>query len=923
MAEKNRIRSIKVISNTHWDREFRQSFERSRNGLLVMMDTLLEIMGNNSDYLSFTLDGHSILIDDYLEMRPEKRKVIEKLVRANRIIAGPWYTLAEQFSISHEALVRNLMAGKTTVEKYGGRLGTVAYTPASWGQTGQLPQILKDFGLDKIMFYRGISHHESDAEFIWKAPDGTAVLGCRFGLYARYNWFYQVHRAVTRKGRVFKKDHLWGEFDEIPVRLSDSISGNDPSFELKDPFTDYDPAYLKDAIEKMIAAEGGHFTTPVFPAMQGHDSSVPCPNEPAVIKDANEISMGKYHIEHSDLEEYWKEVIKYLDKDKLTILEGERRSYLKTGMWTYLFPATISARTYLKQKDFDVCNRLVSYAEPLSAMAYSLGNEYPFNYIERGWRYLLANHTHDANGGCAPDAVCQDMEYRYRKTMDIADIVTEDAMTYVAANISPQNQDRKIIRYIVFNTLPFARNAIVKADMEIPAIFRARSAGLHHNSQASVERQPLYNQKSSVFVDNIWDVPTILDSERVIFYAHLRNLPALGYRCYEVVPVNHEIRQVETMLTGPNTMENEFIAVTVNYNGTVDITNRETGRIFRNLNYITDQGEAGNAWQHEDLKYDKKICSLGVSSLNSVVTSGPLVCTIKSEFTLSLPVDYECGETRNEITAEVPFIIEYTLEKGCRYLKVTLSLNNKVKDHWLRINFPSAINTGKSVADSHFDVVEREIGLPESTGWVEKPGGTHPLRTFVDVSDGTEGLACFTKGIFEYEVFDDRDRTLAITLIRSCRIKLKVSEEKITELPDTGVQCPGKHSFEYAVCPHRGDYINANLAGMAAEYHTPVRALMSGRGKGNLPSEAFLFNIDNPALHITAVKMAEDLSGIVVRMYNTTLTRQNMVLKFSFPVKAISVRMDETEIRLISDNSDIVKYTLKKKEILSLKVLKY
>lgn len=38
------------------------------------------------------------------------------------------------------------------------------------------------------------------------------------------------------------------------------------------------------------------------------------------------------------------------------------------------------------------------------------------------------------------------------------------------------------------------------------------------------------------------------------------------------------------------------------------------------------------------------------------------------------------------------------------------------------------------------------------------------------------------KGLFEYEVFDDT--TMALTLIRACRIKLAVSEEKVTELED-------------------------------------------------------------------------------------------------------------------------------------------
>src|SRR5690606_7076193 len=124
-------------------------------------------------------------------------------------------------------------------------------------------------------------------------------------------------------------------------------------------------------------------------------------------------------------------------------------------------------------------------------------------------------------------------------------------------------------------------------------------------------------------------------------------------------------------------------------------------------------------------------------------------------------------------------------------------------------------------ADSHFDVVSRPVPLPDSTGWVEQAEGTHPLRTFVDMSDGKNGLALLTKGIYEYEAFEDESRTLALTLIRACRIKLAVSEEKQAELPDQGVQCPGRHRFEYAICAHDGDWRRANLLREAALYHTP------------------------------------------------------------------------------------------------------
>jgi hypothetical protein len=915
------IKQIKVVSNTHWDREFRRSFEKTRRRLLTMMDVTLDILASDRAYHSFTMDGHSIMIDDYLELRPEKRRLLERLVKKGRLILGPWFTLAEEFGLSHEPLVRNLLWGRKTVEKCGGTPGTVAYTPASWGQTGQLPQILADFGLTRMMFYRGISHHEADAEWVWQAPDGTRVLASRFAIYARYNWYYQVHRPVTT-GRVFEKDYLWGERDDAPFRIADGLAGDDLSFDLLAPALAYDKSRLRNAIEAMVAREGPHFTTPVFLAMHGHDISVGHPLESQILKDARELLGDRFAIEHTDLEGFWAEAEKHLDTSSLPVLVGERRSYLKQGMWTYLFPATISARTYLKQMDFDATNRLVACAEPLACLAAAFGARVPARYLERGWRYLLSNHTHDANGGCAPDAVCLDMEYRYRKAADIADIVADDAMAHVARNLSPKGLPRDAMQLVVYNPLPVSRDAIVWVDLEIPRACKAKAARLESPADPSVKRQPISAEKSSSLVDSIWDVPTILDSDRVIFHAQLTGLPALGYRTYRIVPEPHELRPPETLVTGPTTMENEHIRITVNPGATVDVLCKATGKLYRGLNYLSDQGECGNAWKHVPPRFDRIYSSLGASASVAVVERGPLVARIAAEYEFPVPADYADGDSRSERLVPLPVRAEYRLEAGSRKVGVTLAVDNQAKDHWLRANFPSGIETDVSQADSHFDVVSRPIGVPDSTGWVEPAFGTHPLRTFVSVSDSKDGLSILPKGLFEYEVIPDARRTIALTLIRACRIKLAVSEEKQTELPDPGIQCPGVRRFEYAIAVHPGDWRDAQMLAEAAKWGAPVRAAMTGRGKGKLPLEASLIASDNPNLHVTCVKPAEDGEGLILRFFNPLPEEQTVTFTFGRPIRRAELcRMDESRVKPLKRTGNELSVSAGPKKITTLRVV--
>lgn len=854
------VKKIDVVSNTHWDREFRWSFEKTRRHLLIMLDTTLDVLESDPEYHSFTMDGHSIMIEDYLEMRPERKEQVERLVREGRLIIGPYYTLPEEFSISHEAIVRNLMFGSKMIDKYGGKHGTVAYTPSSWGQTGQLPQIFKDFGLTHMMFYRGISHDEAPAEYIWEAPDGTQVLASRFALYCRYNWYYQVHRSVSRN-RVWSKDYKWGEFDEVPFRRADGYVGAGVNYDLKMPVANYDKTNIKKAIIDMLEEEKGHFTTPVFLGMNGHDISVAFPRESEVIKDAKELFKGEIEIEHTDLETFWKDAEKYLDKDKMTVLKGERRSYLKQGKWTYLFPGTTSARTYLKRADFDAYTALTYIAEPLNALA---GNDSK-NYLERGWKYLLSCHTHDANGGCAPDEVCKDMEYRYRKTSDIADIVADDAMIEIAKNLSPDGQEKTAVQIIVYNPLPFERDVIVPIDIDVPDFF---GNGIEIDG---VEMQSITSEKSSVFVDNIWEVPTILNSVNHRFYAKFRNVPALGYRAYEVKSAKNAAIRHPGIALG-NVLENSKIKATVNGNGTIDVLYKPTGKEYFGLNFLTSQGEVGNAWKHVAPEFDKKFMSIGANAKVYTTESGDLTGSVVAEFDFEVPES--CEKNPSEIYTKIPVKITYTLDADADYIKVNLELDNTAKDHWLRANFPTGIKTDFSICDSHFDLVKHDIKIPDSTGWVEQAFGMQPLRSFASVTDGENGFSVMPKGLYEYEILDNS--VMALTILRACRIKQAVSEEKMTILDDKGVQCPGKQVFDYAMHFDAADY--TTLPNKAAEIFAGVKCAAAGRGKGTLPRESSLFSIDNKNLHVTAVKRAEDGNGVIVRYYNASEVEQSVTI---------------------------------------------
>jgi len=121
------------ISNTHWDREWRFSMQRTRHMLVYMMDMLLDIFEKEPEYQSFHLDSQTVPLQDYLEIRPEKKTLLRKLVSEKKLMVGPWFCLPDEFSVSGESLIRNLLLGHKMAKEMG-HVSKTGYSPFGWGQ---------------------------------------------------------------------------------------------------------------------------------------------------------------------------------------------------------------------------------------------------------------------------------------------------------------------------------------------------------------------------------------------------------------------------------------------------------------------------------------------------------------------------------------------------------------------------------------------------------------------------------------------------------------------------------------------------------------------------------------------------------------------------------------------------------------------
>ncbi|WP_369813750.1 hypothetical protein [Halolactibacillus sp. JCM 19043] len=200
----NKKKTVHIISHTHWDREWYLPYEQHHYLLIEVMDQLLDTLEADPNFKSFHLDGQTIILDDYLQVRPERRDQIKKLIEAGRIEVGPWYILQDEFLTSSEANVRNLQYGMRDAKKWGG-LSKIGYFPDSFGNIGQAPQILQQADIKAAAFGRGVkptgfnnavidaSAYESPySEMKWQSPDGTEVTGILFA-----NWYCNGNEIPT------------------------------------------------------------------------------------------------------------------------------------------------------------------------------------------------------------------------------------------------------------------------------------------------------------------------------------------------------------------------------------------------------------------------------------------------------------------------------------------------------------------------------------------------------------------------------------------------------------------------------------------------------------------------------------------------------------------------------------------------------
>ena len=817
---------VHVVPHMHWDREWYFSTEESRILLMNNMEEILDRLETDSEYKYYVLDGQTAILEDYFAIKPEKKERIKTLVQGGKLIVGPWYSQTDSIVVNGESITRNLLYGMKDSMVLGNVM-KIGYIPDSFGQSEQLPQIFNGFGIDKSIFWRGCSerHGTNKTEFYWESLDGSKVL----------NQIMPLGYAI---GKYLPTDE-----DGLRKRLD---------------------TYLK------VLEAGATGEALILP--NGHDQM-------PLQKDIFEVmeTLNKMYPKHDFFMSNFDEVYKDIEKnaDKLDTIRGE----FIDGKYMRIHRSISSTRMDIKDIHAKLEYKITNILEPLASMAATLGFEYHHGLIEHIWKLIMKNHAHDSIGCCCSDKVHREILERFILAADKVESLIIHYKRKIADH-APQKDGSDTL--VVYNLLPQSVDRVVNATIRI----RANDFKL----EDSMGKEVAYNVIEKYEID-----PGLIDRQIVHYGVYepfveykiqlkVSNIPALGYKTIYITKTEGD--SITLIPEKKSSLENEFYEVQVNENGTINIFDKELNRTYENVLLLEEGSDDGDEYDYSPLRPEQELVITNESTIADVeIVKLGLEEKAVIKYTLDLPANLE--DRKNKIiNSSNDFKIEIKLSAGVKRIDISVTMDNRVKDHRVRFMIPTPYETTTSIADQQFGSIIRDnydtaMDVWEKDDWKEMPQTTYSMMSMVGIHNTEEGLAILTNGLREYEVVGEKYNIVAITLMRGIGV---LGKENLYTRPGrpSGIKmpCPDsqmlkKQTYELAIYTHKGTTLEGNSFKAARNFTTPYETY------NKIPFDAMKLNKENilvPATFgllelkgnavLSVVKKSENDEYITVRIFN-------------------------------------------------------
>lgn len=884
-------KTVHIISHSHWDREWYLPFEKHRMRLIELLDDSMDLFENDPEFKNFHLDGQTIILDDYLEIKPQMKEKLREYIEKGQFHVGPWYVLQDEFFTSGESNVRNLLTGMREAENFG-RVCKIGYFPDAFGNVGQMPQILRQAGMEAVVFGRGVNpvgfdnnvkdgdYESKYSEMNWESPDGSSLLGILFANWYNNGWEIPVEEEAAKK-------------------------------------------FWDDGLAKAERFAG----TSQLLFMNGCDHQPVQKDLSAAMETARKLYPDIEFI-HSDFETYIKAVKEELKED-VSVVKGELTSQETDGYWTLV--NTASSHVGLKVQNRQCETALERMAEPMAVTAALFGKKYPREFLRYSWKMLMQNHPHDSICGCSVDEVNREMKTRFDKSFQVAQELYAESQTYMADKIDtrslPESEGKQRFPFAVFNTTGWKRSGTVRVTLDLA---RSIEGGLAKSYERMKQMLPgdfcVKDAEGAVVEAKIEDVGVgfgyTLPKDRfrqpymarqIAVTLEAVDVPAFGHTVYfveEKDAVERDAAEKDTekkntaedsgkeyrttLVTAENIMENEFLRVQIHEDGSYTLTDKENGHSFERIGWLEDTGDIGNEYIYVRPKNSPAITTVGSRAEIRLLEDEPYRAVYEISHKMEVPVSaddtfeeekksmadvFGRKAGRSSETVILPVTIRLILEKNAKAVRAETTICNTAKDHRIRVMIPTGLDADTHFADSVFEVVERNNH--HSPMW-KNPSGCEHQQNFVAMCDDNAGILVANIGLYEYEVLPEmvssdnskmvEKNVIAVTLLRA-----------VSEMGDWGVfpteeaQMQGTYTVSYEITPFAPGK-ETEACREAYQFQTELTAQQTGVHSGILPLTHSMFSWEGEGLNFTGLKMAEDRNDVIARFVNNM--KSVVTLKF-------------------------------------------
>lgn len=866
---------IHVVTHTHWDREWYHTESRFRQRLVGLIDELLDDPPAPGE--SFLLDGQAVLLDDYLEVRPERAAELSVLLRDGRLEAGPWYVLADELIPSGEVLVRNLLAGRESVRRLRGEPQAVLYCPDSFGHPAALPELAHGFGCELVVLWRGYGGARWPAgdTVRWRGPAGHEVVvhhlppdGYEFG-------------GSLPTGEAVASDR-WQRIDGTMrprATLGVSMLLNGADHHARQPG-------LREALAALSAAAG---STAVVRA--------------STLRAASDAIVGAAR------------------RAVIPVVVGELRD---SYGYTWTLQGTLAARAAQKRRNARAERLLLRDVEPWIALGHEGGPDASRALLRSAWRCLLRGHPHDTLCGTSIDEVAAALEARLAATESQATGLREDAVLALLvhdrdrAHATPAEWRPAVV---LRNPAPRPRGGV--AQLTLSASLASVAVG-----PGSADRQGRATRLPPWRLDGV-PLQILARREQVALTEAPRAYPRAD-RVAEVAALGWVPRMggysIQTLLQRgaanlevPNpvraeerALDNGLLRVEVTESGAVRLKDHASGRTIDDLLALEQHHERG------DLYTPAARAPLPAPTLRGVRLThrGPLRGELRLDLRYGAPSGAIGGRCR----------LHLQLDADLPALRIAVEGDNRSGDHRLRLRIATGATGATTIADAAFHPVARvPLAISSEEQRIEQVVRTAPLHRFVSRYEDRHGATIFSDGLAEYESFDDG--AIAVTLLRAVG---ELSRHDLPERPGhagwpahtPAAQSLGRFAARLAIAMHGpdGPAVRDRIERLADDILLPITG-ETLRSNLDAPRQVGGLELIGECLAFSAAAPARRDGWIVLRCVNRSDEMVQGIWRLGRPVsEAVAARLDESPLAPLPVGDGEVRFTAAPREIVTVLV---